>query len=129
MKAYFLALILLSAGCVGTIDDEGGAASGGRKSFVFVSDDAGFDGQAAAGISVAKGDRVNMTFSFNTSNIYYGDSRGAGIDIKSKEFNLTYRTGDPPEKSAEFTAADNFTIISYWPSSGIIKGKINVIVE
>lgn len=75
-------------------------------------------------ITLNKGDKVKITFSFNDENIYYG-----GLDIKSDYFTVTYRKSDSQKtKTAEFTADKSFTFTSYWPSSGVKKaaGKVEV---
>lgn len=73
-------------------------------------------------ITVEKGKRVRITFTFNDSEIYF-----AGQDIKSNYFTVEYRPGQG-NKTVEFTAEQDFDFRSYWPSSGVLKqvGKVNV---
>ena len=90
------------------------------KEFAISADDTKFDPST---VTVKKGDKVKVTFSFNDKKIYYG-----GLDIKSEYFTVTYRKSDLKTKTAEFTADKSFTFTSYWPSSGVKKaaGKVEV---
>ncbi len=92
-----------------------------EKKFTITADDHMFD---PSSISVKKGDKVKLTFSFNDPEIYYG-----GLDVKSEYFTITYRKSDNEEsKMVEFTADDSFTFTSYWPATNAIKatGKVDV---
>lgn len=101
-------------------EDNAIAAAPALKEFAISADDIKF---YPSTVTVKKGDKVKITFSFNDEKIYYG-----GLDIKSEYFTVTYRKSDLKTKTAEFTADKSFTFTSYWPSSGVKKaaGKVEV---
>lgn len=101
-------------------EDTGGAST---VEFAVVADESAFD---PSSITVSSGDTVRITFTFNDDNSYFG-----GLDIKSDYFEtVQYRESSGSEsKTVEFTAQESFTIRSYWPSSGVFKTSMEVVVE
>ena len=76
-------------------------------------------------IVVNAGDTVRINFTVRTTNVYY-----AGLLIKSRSGSFTTGNLDPGEsKTIEFTAEESDTITSYWPSSGVRKADLSVIVN
>jgi hypothetical protein len=77
-------------------------------------------------ITVSAGDTVQITYTFLDENIYFG-----GLDIKSDYFStVSYRESSGVQsETVEFVAVESFTIKSYWPSSGVRKANMEVVVE
>lgn len=75
-------------------------------------------------ITVNRSDKVNLTLSVSTSNVYYG-----GLDFRSSVVNSgTILPG--ASKTVSFTADSSFTINCFWPSSGVEKtSHIDVVVK
>lgn len=92
------------------------------KQFTIEADDNKFNPST---ITVSKGDKVNITFKFLDSNIYFG-----GLDVKSPKWTtVEYKKGSATSlKSVEFTADSTFTFSSYWPASGVWKADGQVVV-
>lgn len=95
------------------------------KEFTIEADDSGFykDGQMISSIQTSNGDMVKITFQVRSQGVYYGglDFRGCGQNSG----------GTVPGGSTivQFTADSTCTITSYWPSSGVVKSNLQVIVS
>jgi outer membrane biosynthesis protein TonB len=75
-------------------------------------------------VTVKKGAMVHLTIQVKTEGVYYG-----GIDYRSSVVNSgTIYAGQT--KMITFTADQSFTLVPYWPSSGVQKqSKINIVVQ
>lgn len=95
------------------------------EEFTVEADDKGFyiNGEDISSIRVPEGTHVYITFQVRSKGVYYGglDFRGCGESSG----------GTKPGKSTEieFTASDDCKITSYWPSSGIAKDTLHVLME
>jgi hypothetical protein len=74
-------------------------------------------------ISVDEGDAVRLTFNVDSNRVYFG-----GLDFRSPEFN-TGKVLPGESTTVEFTAQESFTVTSYWPSSGVKKADLSVVVN
>lgn len=70
------------------------------------------------------GDKVIIHFKFRDNSIYY-----AGLDIKGPFPTIKYKLKGEQPVTAEFVMKDETKIISYWPSSGVVKADLIVEVE
>jgi hypothetical protein len=100
-------------------------AKAAAKEFSIDADDAGFylDGQRSVStISAAKGAAVEINFKVRSTGVYYAglDFRGCGAEAKAL-----------PGKSVQlqFTAQETCTITSYWPTTGVVKASLQVVVS
>lgn len=95
------------------------------KEFTIEADDRGFytNNQDISSISADKGDVVKITFKVREAGTYYGglDFRGCGQD--------TPDTNPGASIDIQFTADSTCTITSYWPSSGVVKDNLQIIVS
>ena len=90
--------------------------------FVITADDDGF---SPSSIEVKNNTEVNITFVFKDSNIYFG-----GLDISGGDFpTIKYKKDSNLNHSIEFTASKGFTLTSYWPATGVVKGSLDVIIS
>ncbi len=90
------------------------------KQLTIEADDNGFyPGDA---IKVNKGEKVYIEFVARKDNVYYG-----GLQIKSKYFD-TGKIIKGEKATVDFSAFESFTITSYWPSSGVKKADLEVVV-
>lgn len=97
------------------------APQSSSKEFTLEADDYGF--YPSDNLVVNKGDKVKITFRVRSENVYY-----AGLKISGKYFD----TGDIAVggmKTVEFTADASDTITSYWPSSGVRKADVKLVVQ
>ena len=91
------------------------------KEFTVEADDYGF--YPGAPLIVAPGSQIKIAFIVRTTNVYYG-----GLDFRSSKFQtVAAKPGD--SATVEFTADSSFTITSYWPSSGVKKADLKVMVQ
>ncbi len=95
------------------------------KEFTIEADDRGFyiNNQDISSVSANKGSVVKITFQVRSQGVYYGglDFRGCGQD--------TPNTSPGSSASVQFTADNTCTITSYWPSSGVVKDSMQVVVS
>ncbi|MBU5537566.1 MAG: hypothetical protein QW818_02645 [Candidatus Aenigmatarchaeota archaeon] len=95
------------------------------REFTIEADDRGFyiDNKDISSVSVSKGDIVKITFRVREAGTYYGglDFRGCGQDTPDVKPGASI--------DIQFTADSTCTITSYWPSSGVVKDSIQVIVS
>lgn len=91
------------------------------QNFTVVADEAV---ATPSSITAIKGATVNLTIQVKTEGVYYG-----GIDYRSSVVNSgTIYAGQ--SKTVTFTANQSFTLIPFWPSSGVEKqSKINIVVQ
>lgn len=95
-----------------------------RKTLNIDADDNGFyiNNEEVERINVDSGDLVDITFNVRTQDVYYG-----GLDFRGcKESTAPAKPGESVK--FEFSAEENCTITSYWPSSGVKKADLEVIV-
>ena len=88
--------------------------------YTLEGDDYGF---YPATLELQKGILTKLTLTTRSAKVYY-----AGLDFRSSYFT----TGKVPKgesKTVEFTPEKDFTITSYWPSSGVKKAELKVIVK
>lgn len=87
------------------------------------ADDYGFyiNGSPAPSLEVNRNDIVNITFVARTSNVYT-----LGLDFRGCDQSSTVVPGESTTMS--FTAKNNCAISSYWPSTGVLKSSITIIV-
>ncbi len=95
------------------------------KEFTIEADDNGFyiNGSDTASIAASRNDTVMITFMVRTAGTYYQglDFRGCAQDTEDvKPGNST---------KFNFTAESTCTITSYWPSSGVAKDTLQVVVS
>ena len=95
------------------------------EAFTIEADDIGFytNGEDISSITVSKGGEVEIIFKVLEDNVYYGglDFRGCGVDSGG------IRPG--MENTVNFVAKETCTITSYWPTSGVVKDDLKVIVQ
>jgi hypothetical protein len=91
------------------------------QNFTVVADEAV---ATPSSITATKGAMVHLTIQVKSEGVYYG-----GIDYRSNVVNSgTIYAGQ--SKTITFTADSSFTLIPYWPSSGVPKqSRIDVIVQ
>lgn len=76
-----------------------------------------------AEVRAPRGATVSITFQVAEEEVYYG-----GLSVRSSVFNTgPIATGG--SKTVTFTADQDFTFSSYWPTSGVKKADGRVIVE
>ncbi|MDP3991886.1 MAG: hypothetical protein Q8P79_00030 [Nanoarchaeota archaeon] len=94
------------------------------KEFSIEADDSGFyiDGADIGSISAGSGETLKITFNVRTTNVYY-----AGLDFRGCG-KTTEKVSPGGSTLVEFTAASTCTITSYWPSSGVVKDRLQVVV-
>lgn len=96
----------------------------GKNALTIEADDAGFytGGNKISSIQVVKNEEVEITFVVRKTNVYYGglDFSGNGIKKNAKPGGSTLFS---------FTAEKDFSISSYWPSSGVLKDTLDVRVK
>ncbi|MDP3992158.1 MAG: hypothetical protein U1B79_01155 [Candidatus Pacearchaeota archaeon] len=92
--------------------------------FSIEADDYGFymNGAEISSISANLGEALEITFNVRTTNVYY-----AGLDFRGCGLN-TGKVSPGSSKTVEFTMQDACTITSYWPSSGVVKDRLQVSV-
>jgi hypothetical protein len=91
------------------------------KNFIVDADDYS---ATPSSITVNKGTKVNLVIRVKALNTYY-----AGLEYRSS---VVSSGAIKPGESATltFTASESFTLVPYWPSSGVQKdSKISVIVK
>ncbi len=95
------------------------------KEFSILADEYGFyiDGKDISSISVNSGEKVKIIFNVDANKVYYG-----GLDFKGCGQN-TGKINPGNSIMIEFTPAEKCTITSYWPSSGVVKDKIEIVVS
>ncbi|HEX9741076.1 MAG TPA: DM13 domain-containing protein [Ignavibacteriaceae bacterium] len=95
------------------------------KEFTILADDYGFyiDGEDLNSISVNSGGNVKINFNVDSERVYYAglDFKGCGID--------TGKINPGNSVIVEFVPTSNCVITSYWPSSSVIKDRLNVVVS
>jgi hypothetical protein len=95
------------------------------KELSIETDDNGFyiSNTDISSVAVSKGDITKITFTVRKEGTYYGglDFRGCGQD--------TLNTAPGDSVAIQFTAENTCTITSYWPSSGVVKDSMQVIVS
>ncbi len=85
-------------------------------------DDGGF---YPSSVSVKSGEKVKIVLVFNDQNIYFG-----GLDVKGGDFpTIHYIKGSNKNESIEFVGSKPFTLTSYWPATGVVKGTLDVVVS
>jgi len=94
------------------------------KEFLIEADDRGFyiNGADTDSISAGSGETLKITFNVRTQNVYY-----AGLDFRGCGLN-TGKVSPGGSKIVELTAASTCTITSYWPSSDVVKDRLQVVV-
>lgn len=91
------------------------------KEFTIEADDYGIYPDK---VMVNKGDKVIITFIARKDEVYFG-----GLDFKGEGWENTGKVQAGGSKTVEFTAEKTFEFKTYWPSSGAVKAKGQVIVE
>lgn len=95
------------------------------REFTIDADDTGFyiDNKDISLVSVSNGELVKITFNVRTVGTYFGglDFRGCGQD--------TPNTKPGASIEIQFTADSTCTITSYWPSSGVVKDNLQIMVS
>jgi len=94
------------------------------EEFMIDADDNGFyrNEQRLSSIVVEKGNRVEITFNVLSEGVYFGglDFTGCGHD--------TGKVNPGDSAVMEFVAEDTCTVTSFWPSSGVVKDRMQVVV-
>lgn len=93
------------------------------RTYEIEADDYGFyiNGSPAYSLEVNKNDIVNITFMARTSNVYT-----LGLDFRGCGQFSSALPGQ--ESQISFDAKNNCAISSYWPSTGVLKSSITIIV-
>jgi len=96
-----------------------------EQTFLILADDKGFyiNSQKTSSILAAKENIVKITFNVSAQNVYYG-----GLDFRGCGQNSGW-TKPGSSTILQFTADSTCTITSYWPSSGVVKSKLQIIVS
>ena len=88
------------------------------------ADDDGFymGGQDINSISATQGENLEITFNVRTTRVYYAglDFKGCGID--------TGKVAPGASETVQVVASNTCTITSYWPSSGVVKDTLQLVV-
>lgn len=95
------------------------------EQYTIAADDYGYyqGSQTISSLQVGKGNSVQITFQVSATKVYYGglDFRGCG------QTTGTIAPGGTTNFS--FTAESTCTITSYWPTSGVVKANLQIIVK
>ena len=101
------------------------AGTESQKEFTILADDDGFyiNGEDVDSISVNLGEEIKITFNVDSDNVYYAglDFRGCGFD--------TDNISPGGSVDVEFIVQNTCTITSYWPSSNVVKDRLNVMIS
>jgi len=100
-------------------------ASSPITEFSIEADDRGFyiGGSDVASISASSGKKLKLTFNVRSTGVYYG-----GLDFRGCGFK-TERVSPGSSTTVEFSPTSTCTITSYWPSSGVVKDNLQVIIR
>jgi len=95
------------------------------KEFSIEADDRGFyiSGSDVASISSSSGKKLKLTFNVKSAGVYYG-----GLDFRGCGFK-TGRVSPGGSTTVEFSPTSTCTVTSYWPSSGVVKDSLQVVVQ
>lgn len=94
-------------------------------SYSLEADDSGFyfaNGTSVSSISAPANSSMTLTLKTRVQNVYYG-----GLDYRSQKFNSPSVAPGGNWTSPSVMVDGDFSIVSYWPSSGVSKAILNIV--